>query len=278
MKGKTPLLPGPGHLGSTRCRMDVGQLINQWVPTSPHLQRHPIWLEVGVGMQWSGLSSFFQRLSEVNFSKGNTLKWTWLENFFEQQFSVFFEIMEALPFPKVSHVAETNRKMIWGIEDLPILTPLMSGSLGQTSWILEAEGMFALIRALPWSLMKQSIFMKGELDTRPTTFQERLCQARNGLKLSCIWFSEKWKRTKSRQDAFPVVRLLLHRKWLLIWEIVSFFGWFSERDPSSLLGLGKFVMFFSKERRGAVVSTTATAFITVDLLPWGHKPRFGANQ
>lgn len=112
--------------------------------------------------------------------------------------------MEALPFPKVSHVAETNRKMIQGIEDLPILTPLMSGSLGQTSWILEAEGMFALIRAISWSLMKQSIFMKGELDTRPTTFQERLCQARNWLKLSCIWFSEKWKRTKSRQDAFPV--------------------------------------------------------------------------
>ena len=52
--------------------------------------------------------------------------------------------------------------------------------------------------------MKQIIFMKGELDTRPTTFQERLCQARNWLKSSCIWFSEKWKRTKSRQDAFPV--------------------------------------------------------------------------
>ena len=112
--------------------------------------------------------------------------------------------MEALPFPKVSQVAESYRKMIRGIEDLPILTPLMSGSLGQTSWILEAEGRFALIRALPWSLMKQIIFMKGELDTRPTTFQERLCQARNWLKSSCIWFSEKWKRTKSRQDAFPV--------------------------------------------------------------------------
>lgn len=86
------------------------------------------------------------------------------------------------------------------------------------------------------------------------------------------------EKNKITPGCFPRVRLLLHRKWLLIWEIVSFFGWFSERDPSSLLGLGKFVMFFSKERRGAVVSTTATAFITVDLLPWGHKPRFGANQ
>lgn len=112
--------------------------------------------------------------------------------------------MEALPFPKVSQVAETNRKMIWGLEDLPILTPLLSGSLGQASWILEAEGMFALIRAPPWSPMKQIVFLKGELDTRPTTFQEHLCQARNWLKLSCIWFSEKWERQKSRQNAFPV--------------------------------------------------------------------------
>lgn len=85
-------------------------------------------------------------------------------------------------------------------------------------------------------------------------------------------------KTKIAPECFPTVRLLLHRKRLLIWEMVSFFGWFSERGPSSLLGLGKFVMFFSKERRGAVVSKTATAFIIVDFLPWGHKPRFGANQ
>ena len=86
------------------------------------------------------------------------------------------------------------------------------------------------------------------------------------------------EKNKITPGCFPSVHLLLHRKWLLIWKIVSFFGWFSERDTSSLLGSGKFVMFFSKERRGAVVSKTATAFIIVDVLPWGHKPRFGANQ
>lgn len=83
-------------------------------------------------------------------------------------FQYFFEIMEALPFPRFSQVAETNRKTIQGLEDLPILTPSLSGSLGQTSWILEAVGMSALIRALLWNRLKQIIFLKGELDTRPT--------------------------------------------------------------------------------------------------------------
>lgn len=76
------------------------------------------------------------------------------------------------------------------------------------------------------------------------------------------------------QDAFLGVCVLFHGKWFLIWEMVSFLGWFSKRNPSGLIGLGKYVLLFKKEGRGVVANISSrAAFIIIDFLPWGRKLR-----
>lgn len=110
--------------------------------------------------------------------------------------------------------------------------------------------------------MKQIVFLKGELDTRPTTFQEHLCQARNSQSYHA-YGSQRNGKEKNRARMLSSVLYssaesgCLSGKWFLSLDGLV-------REVLLAFGLGKFVMFFSKERRGAVVSKTATAFIVVD--------------
>lgn len=146
--------------------------------------------------------------------------------------------MEHLGSAQVSQVTETNRKVIWGLAGAPTPEPSSSGT--QSSFWILGLWVFASSPIFKAPVLEPSEidhFLKGELDTRPTTSKEHVCQAGELAEVT-VQMAQKKMKEKGQAKVLPAAGLALSR------EAVPSLGsgfCFSlrcvcRRDASALLG------------------------------------------